>query len=98
MGHSQKKAENLLASSVAEVQMRRRSGRRLQASVLVSHNLHQELTLHKTKQDISGDCPFVRFIQHDDRVFRAVGIDQQFSQEDTVRLMISSHGMRSHSP
>jgi hypothetical protein len=79
MGHSQKNDENLLASSVAEVQISRRSGRRLQASGNVSSDRHSELTLHETKQDICCDCPFMRLVQHDDRVFRAIGIDQKLS-------------------
>ena len=86
MGHSQKKDENLLASSVAEVQMSRRSGRRLQASGNVSDDRRWRLTLHETKQDICGDGPFVGLVQHDDRVFRTIGIDQKLSKQDTIRL------------
>ena len=66
--------------------MSRRSGRRLQASEKVSNGQHSELTLHETKQDICCDGPFVGLVKHDDRVFRAIGIDQKLSQQDTIRL------------
>lgn len=70
--------------------MSRRSGRRLHASDLVSNGRSSGRTFHETKQDIRGDCPFVRFIQHNDRVFRTVRVDQQFSQKNTIRLDVSA--------
>lgn len=76
IGHSQKNEENLLASSVADVQISRRSGRRLQASDHVSSDRQRRPTLHETKQDIRGNRPLVSLVQHNDRVFRAIGIDQ----------------------
>ena len=98
MGHSQKKDENLLASSVAEVQMSRRSGRRLQASGKVSDDQHWRLTLHQTKQHICGNGSFVGLVQHDDRVFRTVGINQKLSEQDTVRLKRQGIQLMRYSP
>ena len=75
MGHSQKYAENLAASSVAEVQMSLRSGRRLHASEYQPASI-PGLTLHQTEKNVRRHCPFVSLVQHDNGIFSAIWIDQ----------------------